>query len=179
MVTFKDTALTTMVDSFFKSMKETISKGEEVEPNIWFFGREHGQPVLMPVVGISIFFQSKEAKRHLPPFIKQLWTRIAADKKFCNLVAVVMLSDAWTETHQLEEGLELIRSGRYVPLTDKPGMSEALLVQVSMADGERSTYWPYVRGGAVGKEVVFAREPIVLDTLRDSEKGMLQDLWPL
>lgn len=56
-----------------------------------------------------------------------------------------------------EELERMLRTGqRDAPFTPKPGMDEALVVQISLADGDWTYQWPYVRGE---KEIVFTAEP--------------------
>lgn len=162
------------VNTLLGTMKGTVLKGEEIVPQVMMFGRENGVPAISPVLGIAEFFLSKEGKAKLKPVIKETWRRISADKPGLSLLAVMVLSDAWVETVSIEEWEKMGRK-RSAPFSEKPGMAEALLVQVSLAKGDITYQWPYVRGG---KEIVFAPESTSMERPRGSS-SLVADLWPI
>jgi hypothetical protein len=87
-----------------------------------------------------------------------------------------MLSDAWVENVSMEEFEKMMRNGRKVPFAPQSGMTaEALMIQVSVADGEFLYEWPYARGE---DEIIFAAEPKVAKS-PDGPKALLMGMWPL
>lgn len=155
-----------VVDNSFKVSKDLLRKGQEVLPQIFLLAREHGDRAVLPLVGITEFFQSKEMKRFVRPMVKSVWHKIALEKPLMVLTAVVMISDAWVESMATEEWEKMGR---------KPGMAEALIVQVSLKDKEIAYQWPYVRGD---REVVFIAEPTTM-TYTEGPRALLMGLWPL
>lgn len=163
-----------VVDNSFKVSKDLLRKGQEVLPQIFLLAREHGDRAVLPLMGITEFFQSKEMKRFVRPMVKSVWHKIALEKPWMVLTAVVMISDAWVESMATEEWEKMGRK-RKAPFESKPGMAEALLVQVSLKDKEIAYQWPYVRGD---REVVFIAEPTTM-TYTEGPRALLMGLWPL
>jgi hypothetical protein len=163
-----------VVDNSFEVSKDLVRKGEEVCPQIFLLAREHGGHAVLPLIGIEQFFESKELKKFLRPMIKNVWAKIALEKPWLVLTAVVMISDAWVESVAIQEWEKMGRK-RKAPFEAKPGMAEALLVQVSLKDKEIAYQWPYVRGDG---EVVFIAEPITM-TYTEGPRALLMGLWPL
>lgn len=162
------------VHTLLGTMKGTVEEGEEIVPQVILFARENEAPAILPVLGISEFFKSKQGKAQLKPLIKATWAKIMAGKPSLTLIAVIVLSDAWVEVIPIEEWEKMGRK-RSAPFEEKPGMAEALLVQVSLADGDVTYQWPYVRGE---KEIVFAPESSSMERPRGSS-SLVADLWPI
>jgi hypothetical protein len=154
-----------VVDNSFKVSKDLVRQGKEVCPQIFLLGREQGGHAVLPLVGVE---------RFLRPMIKSVWAKIALEKPMLTLKAVVMISDAWVESMPTEEWEKMGRK-RSAPFAHKPGMAEALLVQVSLKDKEIAYQWPYVRGDG---EVVFMGEPKAM-TYTEGPRALLMGLWPL
>lgn len=170
-----DSLVSAFVDSTLKGMQKLVRKDEEVAPQVILFAREQEGTAIIPLIGVAEFFQSKEGKRKLRFVVKNAWQSISADKPGLKLIAVLMLSDAWVENVSLEEFAKIMRQGRDSPFAPKPGMSEALMIQVSLADQEIQYEWPYVRGK---DGVVFAKEPRI-EKSPDGPKALLMGMWPL
>lgn len=156
-------------------MKQQIRDGEEIMPQVFLFGRDNGETAMFPLVGVEAFFASKDSKRLLRPVVKKIWEKVKIDKPNCELVAVFLLSDTWVETVATEEWEKMGRQ-RSAPFEPKPGMAEALLVQVSLSDSDVCYQWPYVRGE---NDVVFTAKPRNMRSLNDGTKALLMGLWPL
>jgi hypothetical protein len=169
-----DPFVVSCVNSFLGTMQGTVRSGVEVVPQVIMFGRENGAPAILPIVGISEFFESKQGKAKLKPLIKETWRQISADKPGLSLVAVIVLSDARTRTVSKKEWEKMGRKTND-QFFEKPGVSETLIVQVSLADGDIAYQWPYVRSG---KEIVFAPASTRLERPRGSS-SLVADLWPL
>jgi hypothetical protein len=163
-----------VVDNSFKVSKDLVRKGEAVSPQVFLLAREHGSHAVLPLIGVEQFFESKEMKRFLRPMIKNVWAKIALEKPWLVLTAVVMISDAWVESIPILEWEKMGRK-RKAPFVEKPGMAEALLVQVSLKDKEIAYQWPYVRGE---REVVFMGESMAM-MYTEGPKALLMGLWPL
>ncbi len=164
-------AVTSFVDITFQSLQEQIRRGEEICPQVFFFGRQDGEIVVVPVAGLQELWQSRESKRLLKPLVKSIWSKFISDKPTVQLSAVVVFSDSWVAKIGIEEWEKLGR-----PLVGQiPERSEALVFQISLADGDITIQWAYSR---VGKEIIFAEAPIRLEGGKDEEKGNLAGLWP-
>lgn len=170
-----DPFVSAFVESTLKGMQDLIRKGDEVCPQVFLFAREGAAPAILPLLGLTELFQSKEGKRRLPGVIKNAWKGISASKPALKLVAVLMLSDAWVEVVSNEQFDRLMRNGRDSPFAPKPEMAESLVIIVYLADQEFQYQWPYVRGR---EGVVFAAEATVEKT-PDGPKALLMGLWPL
>lgn len=169
-----DSWVSAIIDSSLQTAKNFVCSGQEVVPQVFLVAREDGDPAVFPVIGVEKFFDSKESKRKLRPFVKLLWDSIALNSAF-KLLAVVVVSDAWVEYVSVPEFEKIMERGRDRPFSPKPGMAEALVVQVSLAEAELQYKWPYVRGE---KEVVFAAEPSI-EKAPDGPKALVMGLWPL
>lgn len=172
-----DAMVSSFADSILETMKGIVCSGTDVEPQIFLLGEESGDSAVIPLVGVSRFFESKESKRAIRPLIKGVWQQFSGAHKRVKLIAVLVFSDAWVEALPVEDGLKILRGGRRQEFQPKPGMGEALLVQVSLADSDIGYQWPYVRGE--GKKVVFASERIEMKSEKDAPRALLMGLWPL
>lgn len=172
----EDSHLSAFIEQSLQSSKDTISCGKELLPQVFFFARERGAPALFPVFGMDNLFQSIEGKRKLRPFVKAVWAQAAAGKPYMELIAVLLLMDTWIEDVTPQEFEDMKRNGRRLPFSPKPGMAEAVFVQISMADREIHYKWPYVRGD---EGVVFASKPKINDVPPSAPKAMVMGLWPL
>lgn len=171
-----DPFVSAFVDSTLKGMQASVRKNEEICPQIILFAQKNEGRVIIPLIGVEKFFTSMEGKRHLRSVVRKSWNEILSSKPGLKLIAVVLVSDAWVEVHPLEEGLEIIRSGRYVPLSEKPGMAEAVIIQVGLADRDIIFQWPYVRSE---ESVVFAAEPRKMESPIGEVKALFGGMWPL
>lgn len=171
-----DPLVSAFVDNTLKGMQDLVRKGEEVCPQIILFGREGDASAIIPLVGIGQYFESKEKKRQLRSLVKNVWKQISSSKPEVKLTAVVTLSDAWVEYVSRPEFEKITQNGRDKPFVEKPGMAEALMIIVSVADGELQYQWDYVRAE---EGVVFAAEPEVAESPSNGPKGMAMGLWPL
>lgn len=170
-----DPLVSAFVDSTLKGMQKLVLQGEEVAPQVILFARENEKTTIIPLVGVSVFFESKEGKRRLRGLVKDVWNGISSNQPALKLLAVCMLSDAWVENVSIGEFEKLMRQGRDNEFAPKPSMAEALVIQVSLADGEFQYQWPYVRGK---DEIVFAAEPTIVKS-PDGPKALLMGMWPL
>ena len=170
-----DSTVKGLVDVGFGTMKDILLKGEEVLPLITYYALENGHPAIFPVAGLVELFSSDEVKRKLPGAIKTLWNRITSSKSGLKLVAVLMASDSWIENVSDEEAEKLVKEGRKVPFTPKPGEQEALVIQVTLEDQNLLFQLPYVKGGG---EIVF--KEVIEKTESFAHRGArLSRLWPL
>lgn len=172
-----DPFVSAFVDSTIKGMRELVEKGEEVLPQVILFARNpDGAAAIFPLIGVGLFFQSKEGKRQLPGIVKKTWEKASSDHVELQLCAVVMVSDMWVESVSIPEFEELRKHGRKTEFEPKPGMGECLLVMVSVADKEFQYHWPYVRGD---ENVIFTDEPVVRISPQLSGSILMNKLWPL
>ncbi len=164
------------VDSTFKQMQKYVRTREEVAPQVFLFGREKdGGSAIIPLIGVSEFFRSKEEKYKLRPLVKKVWQEMSSSKPWLKLMAVVVLSDAWAGEISLEEWDKMGRDVNRA-LGPEPGRAEALMIMVSLCDGDVWYQWPYIRGKG---DVVFTMEPRVFESKNGEAKGVLMGLWPL
>lgn len=170
-----DPFVSAFIDSTMKGMQKLVLSGDEVAPQVILFARENGEPAILPILGVGVFFASKEGKRQLRAVVRKAWESISSTKPGLKLSAVLMLSDAWVENVSNEEFEKLVRNGRDTPFAPQPGMAEALMIQASLADKDIQYQWPYVRGDG---EIVFAREPAV-ERSPDGPRALLMRMWPL
>lgn len=168
-----DSFVLSCVHTLLGTMKGTVLSGEGIEPQVMMFGRENGAPAICPMLGVSEFFHSKKGKSLLKPIIKATWTKISGDRPGLQLLAVIVLSDARVQTVLTKEFESMGRDLK--ALFEKPGVTEALVVQVSLAEGDISYLWPYVRSG---KDIVFAPESTTMERPRGSS-SLVADLWPI
>lgn len=169
-----DPLVSSFVDSFLKTAQGLVQKGEEVVPQVMLVARENENPVIIPLVGASVFFESKDGKIKLKGVVKNAWKGISSDKPALKLIAVLVLSDVWIERIATAEWEKMGRK-RKMPFAPKPGMAEALMIVASLSDGDVLYQWPYVRGE---QEVVFTAEPSV-DKNWPGAEGLLVGMWPL
>lgn len=162
------------VNSLLATMRGTIEAAVEVVPQVILFARENGAPAILPIVGISEFFESKQGKAKLKPLIKETWRQISADKPGLSLVAVIVLSDARIRTVSKEEREKMGRKTN-AEFYEKAGASETLVVQVCLSEGDVLYHWLYVRAG---KEIVFSPESTRMERPRGSS-SLVADLWPI
>jgi len=170
-----DPFIAAFVESTFKGMQELVHKGEEVCPQVILFADEAGSQAIIPLIGVNQYFQSKEVKSLLRPVVKKAWEGISASRRGLKLQAVLMLTDTWVQVLSTDEWHKRVAAG-HPSLANKPGMGEALVIQISLADRDINCAWSYVRGK---EEVVFADAPKRMVSLNDQSKGVLMGLWPL
>lgn len=172
-----DEWLLSLIEFTFEKMKESVLKGEPVEPEIVFYAREGEKNCLCPVIGISNMFGSNDGKSRLRAALKMIWQQMSGAHPHLKLAAIVLGMDTWVETMPISESEEYLKTYRTGQLAGKPGMGEALTVQVSLADQEVVYQLEYVRDE---KEIVFDTEVItLLNDPADKEKARLAFLWPL
>jgi hypothetical protein len=171
-----DPWVTSSMDNILQGMQALVQNGKEVVPQIILLAYENGARAIVPLVGVAHFFESKESQRQLHAIVKKSWQQISAQRPALRLVAVLLLSDAWVEEVSDKEFETIMRQGRQVPFAPKPGMAEALIVQVSLAEVEVVQEWCYVRGD---KEVVFADKPRNSLNSESGPMALLMGMWPL
>lgn len=156
--------------------KGLVLAGDEVLPQVMFLAKNNGTSAVYPLVNVQIFFESKESKSRMRPFLKECWKKISYGKIGLKLLAVMVVNDMWVEETSFEEGMKMFREGRSTPFQVKPGMAEAIGVQLSLAEGDINYQWEYVRGE---NEIVFAASPTVSEWPKGAPLAMMMGLWPL
>lgn len=169
-----DPFVVSCVNCLLKTMRGMVEVGEEIVPQVILLARENGAPAILPLLGITDLFESKQGKARLKPLIKATWAKISAGKPSLTLMAVIVLSDARTRTVSAEEWEKMGRKTN-AEFYEKAGGSETLVVQVCLSEGDVLYHWLYVRGG---KEIVFAPESTQMERPRGSS-SLVADLWPI
>lgn len=129
------------VETMFGTARGLVENGHEVYPQLFLFAMEGEDIAVLPIVNAAELFDSYEKKRLLPYIIKRVWEQMSATKPKLRLEAVVLSSDAWVEEPTSEEWKKMKKEGRISPFKAKPGMAEALVIQVSTSDRNLIFEW--------------------------------------
>lgn len=168
-----------MTRSIMGTMQEIIVKGDEALPQIWFFSfdRSDQTPAVAPVIGLGHLFETDAGKSRLRPAVKHVWGQMSQQHPSLELLAVIIVSDAWVEHPSAKEFEKLRKHGRPAPFEPKPGMGEMVMAQVSFATKELIYTKAYERKD---KGVVFAEKVVVEESLKDVfEVSRAMGMWPL
>jgi hypothetical protein len=177
-ITDVDPFIMSFVNSSFKTMESFVREGTEIIPQIFFFARDKRDNGwgLMPVMGLEYLFQGDFPLNEMRGVFKKVWLQAVADKPFLSLVAVSVAADSYVEDVSDEEFERMLGKDMRGSFKDRPGVMEALFIQLSMADREFHFHWPYVKAG---DDVVFCEKRSRSGAAATSDGTVFQGAWPL
>ncbi len=177
-ITDVDHFIMSFVNSSFGTMANFVREGTEIIPQIWFFARDKRDNgwALLPVVGLSHLFQGDTPLNDFRAVFKKVWLQAVSDKPFLTLAAVCVSADSYVQDVSDEEFQKMLGKDMRGDFQHRPGVMDALFIQLSFADRELHFHWPYVKGG---KEVVFSEKRSRTGAAATSDGSLFQGLWPL
>lgn len=166
-----DPFLKDIVQTGFDIAKSQFEEGKEVLQQVTLYAEGDDGGVVAPIMSTTDIFGSRNGIPVLPTLIQGVWGRLLCEKPSLQLVAISLLMDGWIGEVSREKLIKEMAEGSFVPLSQRPGSQEAILVQLTLPGEDRMFKWPY---GRVGKEVIFAGEPEEANM-----KAVFPGLWPV
>jgi hypothetical protein len=167
-----DPSLLSLVDTNFQIGREQLEEGNNLIPQITLLAEGDGGWTIIPIIVADDTFESPAKHYRLPIMVKSIWRDAMSKDSTLHLRGIVILLDIWMEKISIDEFLKLKEAGKWKPLSQKPGSTEVLLVQLIVEDKEDTYIWPYVRAET---GIVFASEY----RKESGTKSVVKGLWPL